>query len=304
MSLSDAASAIDSEPPLAPSELEAGTPRTPPSRSSRTPKSVRDNAPKPVLKQEFDAGHWLTFAGACVMATVVVMGGCAFLLPWWTQTVKDNDGSAYTEVSLWKVTTVREAQVEESIHYGCNNACDQTRIVQNRVTSKHQLWDDLCRNDKSGVYDATCLKLLISRVGIGLVEFLGFAYCAAAVISFGGSEKVGALRFPPVVGLATAIVSFLMLAMAIVSCITVGGHVPQAGREAKDPSDLNGIGFILACVGIVLSIPNMGMAFLAMSVTDEILAEAPPGTPMHSVKAVPLEVRQQAFPRLQTHAWA
>merc|ERR1712232_1335448 len=149
-----------------------------------------------------------------------------------------------TEVTLWVIKTVTTLQAKEEEHFGCESACDQTRVIANKVTTKEQTWDDTCRRAKGNVQE-TCVKINVIRSTLGIAVLAGFFYVLPACVSFTGSENPGHMRFSPVVGLVLAAVVFLCLAGTMITAVSINGMVPYAGDEGEDRSQrLAGEGFI------------------------------------------------------------
>lgn len=174
---------------------------------------------------------------------------------------------------LWTVETTLTFQFEEKPHEGCTTACDKTRNRINKVQVKRQKWDEICLIASDDTTKASCYSLAVVRGGLALTCLAGFIYAAFACVSFAGSDNRSVWRFPMLVGVILAASSLLFLVVAIVSAFVIDGNVPRATEPLAERMNLEGAGFAFSIVAVVLSVPNLLVAILAMQVTALILGE-------------------------------
>eukprot|EP00927_Polykrikos_kofoidii_P010948 TRINITY_DN14622_c0_g1_i2.p1 TRINITY_DN14622_c0_g1~~TRINITY_DN14622_c0_g1_i2.p1 ORF type:complete len:252 (+),score=22.41 TRINITY_DN14622_c0_g1_i2:76-831(+) len=196
------------------------------------------SAPKPaghqaqvMTKKAVDVGHWMTaISGSCMVLVIFACGIGAFV-PWWTVVVIGDDGGrASTGASLWVTVTTTQQQFKETRHVGCPDACDRTRVVQNKVRVSDQKWDDICRHS-TGHLRVSCNIVWALRAGVGTALLVGFLYSTPAILSFSGTHQRSVCRFPPIVGVAMTAICVVVLATTIVLALALAQLVVVRSRQ-------------------------------------------------------------------------
>jgi len=246
----------------------------------RKPSPKKDNAPRVQNKHWFNPGHWLTVKGAVLTGFVVALSAVSGLLPWWSLNTTDADANTHTQVTLWSFTMTKHLQVKETRHEGCITACDRTRVVQNKVKVETDSWESVCRHAEGGTRQ-TCNKIWVIRGGLLVACVSGFIYTTSALIAFASHDHRSAIRFPPLLGVVFAAVCLASLLAVLIVALLV-----------QTPNNLDSEGFYCMVTALVLSLPNVVLAFLAMKVTDAVNREAD----------APQAERTEP-PRVQKHAW-
>lgn len=211
-----------------------------------------------------DPGYWMSMLGATITFVLIVLCSLALFLPWWTLTTVEDAGSSWKEVGLWEITTTFTAQLQEAMHEGCLNACDQTRVIRNKVRIDSTSWAQICR-PATGDLAQTCNQIYAIRIGVALTFVVGFIYVGWAFVSFYGSNQRAVNRFPAVVGLVIAILNLVFLLGTQLVALAVGGS----------QGDLNGPGFALFVVALVVSLPAVIVSTMAKTITDGITQVLP-----------------------------
>eukprot|EP00927_Polykrikos_kofoidii_P010947 TRINITY_DN14622_c0_g1_i1.p1 TRINITY_DN14622_c0_g1~~TRINITY_DN14622_c0_g1_i1.p1 ORF type:complete len:278 (+),score=38.22 TRINITY_DN14622_c0_g1_i1:76-909(+) len=275
------------------------------------------SAPKPaghqaqvMTKKAVDVGHWMTaISGSCMVLVIFACGIGAFV-PWWTVVVIGDDGGrASTGASLWVTVTTTQQQFKETRHVGCPDACDRTRVVQNKVRVSDQKWDDICRHS-TGHLRVSCNIVWALRAGVGTALLVGFLYSTPAILSFSGTHQRSVCRFPPIVGVAMTAICVVVLATTIVLALALDTSPAPSG-----PYKLNGIGFFLIIGAFVISWPNLLLSVLAKMISDSVVGPGPKEEepPVAQLEEKVPEVNIQAYAPsksqisplgLQTQAWA
>jgi hypothetical protein len=238
----------------------------PPIKATPPPQRI-SNAPKPELEKQVEPGHCVMFLASLCIGVVFGLAIISSFQPWWHGSMQTGETLQETEVSLWVVKTRETLQSEEVEHFGCDSACDQTRVINNKVRTKDQTWDDTCRR-ATGVMKDTCIKLNIIRGGIIFSTVIAFCFLLPSCISFTGSENRSSLRFKPWIGLVLGVATAVGLGVALICAIMVQGRVPFAGDEGEDRHQhLNGQGFIMSVVAISFTVPS-----ILMSVMSQVVA--------------------------------
>lgn len=258
-------------------------------------------SPQVVQGNHVDPGFWCSLFGGAITFFIVVGCTMAMFLEWWSTYEDRADGIFEKSVTLWEETTIFTAKTEDSIHEGCFSACDKTRLKRNQVSSERQSWEDICRSAKGDAKD-TCLKIWVIRSSVAIAFLTGFIYSAWTLISFYAShhQHNQIRRFPPLLGIVLSVVCLLAQLVGLFAALSVGGAL----------GDLGGVGFVLFVFGLVMSLPNIGVANIAKRVTDgtaRVVPYARDNAPVDSFKTeddAVLSLERQNTSRLQATAYA